>query len=124
MKRNLTTAISLRLGYARSLLGKLVKWTVRAILVLTLVIVVLYILGSYRGVDDNSQLTLVRFGLIVSLLLVISSIYGFLLDLFYTIHRKKAAYLIGALGYVVIIVLGALIALSMAFIIGAAGGNR
>jgi hypothetical protein len=124
MKRNLTTAISQRLGYAKPLLGKLVKWTVWAVLGLTIVIIILYVAGSYRQVSDTAQLALVRFGLIVSLLLVISSMYGFVLDIFYAIHRKSLNYVAGALGYVLVMAIGALIALSLAFIISAAGGNR
>jgi hypothetical protein len=94
------------------------------ILALTLTAVILYVAGAYRGASDDSQLALVRFCLVSSLLLIISSFYGLALDLFCTIRRRRAVYLAGALGYVVLMALGAVLALGAAFIIGAVGGNR
>jgi len=108
----------------KPLLGKLIKWTVLAILFVTLAALGLYVIGSYRKVSDESQLTLVRFCLGTSMLLIISAIYGFILDLYYAVRRKKASYLVGALGYMLIMVFGASTALGAAFIIGAVGGNR
>lgn len=109
---------------ARPLLGKLIKWTVWAVLALNISVITLYTVGSYQRADDQSQLALVRICLVVSLLLVISSIYGIVLDLYYALRRQKAAYLAGVLGYMLIIVLGFCTALAAAFIIGAVGGNR
>jgi len=127
MKRNLTTAYfphSETSPAAKPLLGKLVKWTVLAVLALTITALVLYTAGSYRKASDDSQLVLVRFCLIVSMLLIISSIYGLLLNLYYAIRKQQAAYLAGILGYLLIIALGLFIVLGSAFIIGATGGNR
>ena len=115
MKRNLTTA---------TLLGMLIKWTAWAILGLLAVIIALYTAGSYRKAGDEAQLTLVRTGLVVSLLLVTSSLYGAALDLYYAVRRRRAAYLGGALGYLALIALGSCATLAAAFIIGAVGGNR
>jgi len=128
MKRNLTTANRLSRSKAwltaRPLLGKLIKWTVLAVLTLTLTTVILYGIGSYREASDDAQLALVRLCLILSLLLVISSFYGLILDVYYAIRKRRAAYLAGALGYLVIMVLGFACVLGTAFIIGAVGGTR
>ncbi|MDR2553454.1 MAG: hypothetical protein LBD31_09880 [Treponema sp.] len=83
-----------------------------------------YAAGSYRKADDASQLFLLRLSLALSLLLGIAAFYGLVLDLYYTIRRRRAAYLWGVLGYILIICSAALVLLGSAFIIGAAGGNR
>ncbi|MDR0447611.1 MAG: hypothetical protein LBH07_02975 [Treponema sp.] len=101
----------------------MVKWTARAVLILTLLVVFLYGAGSYRRASDHTQLSLVRLTLILSLLLVISSIYGLLINLFYAIRRQRAAFLAGVFGYIILIILGAVIAFGAAFIIGAVRGN-
>jgi hypothetical protein len=108
---------------SKPLLGELVKWTARAVLILTLLVVFLYGAGSYRRASDHTQLSLVRLTLILSLLLVISSIYGLLINLFYAIRRQRAAFLAGVFGYIILIILGAVIAFGAAFIIGAVRGN-
>jgi uncharacterized membrane protein (UPF0182 family) len=110
--------------YSRPLLGKLVKWTVMALLFLTLSTVIFYIIGSYRNASDESQLILIRFSLTVSILLVISAVYGFILDLYYTLRKKNPAFLAYALGYILIMALGAAVVLGASFIISVAGGNR
>ena len=124
MKRNLTTV---RRGFgwrsARPLLGILVRWTVWIILALNLVIVLLYVAGSYQRASDNSQLSLVRICLILSMLMIISSVYGIILDFYYMFRRRRPAYLTGIAGYFLVIALGILLALGAAFIIGAVGGN-
>ncbi|MDR2072780.1 MAG: hypothetical protein LBP60_05040 [Spirochaetaceae bacterium] len=112
-----------RFFFTRSLLGKLIKWTVWAIMILDFAGLIWYVLGSYGPRDDLSQLFTLRFCLIVSLLLVISAFYGLILDLFYALNRKKIAFLIGGFGYLLIIALGLCFFLAAAFIIGAAGGN-
>ena len=126
MKRKLTTG---RLSQSESwrtakpLLGKLIKWTVWTVLALTIAVVILYGAGSYRRASADSIFALVRLALVLSLLLIISSVYGLILDVFYVIRKRKAAYLAGIAGYLVLIALGAVIALGAAFVIGAVGGN-
>ena len=127
MNRNLTTAKKTVQSEvwitAKPLLAKLVKWTVWFILALDILAAVLYIIGSYQKAPDESQITLVRTCLILSMLMIISSVYGIILDLFYLITKRKPAYLAGILGYILIIALGAVLALGAAFIIGAVKGN-
>ena len=128
MRRNLTTAKKNDQNEprftAKPLLGKLIKWTTWTILAVYLVVLILYIAGSYQKAPDDSQLALVRMCLVLSLLLIISSSYGFVLNLFYTAKRRHISCLIGAAGYIALIALGAILTLSAAFIIGAVGGNR
>ena len=127
MKRNLTTAGKISQSEAwktaKPFLGRLIKWTVWAVLAFDLLIVILYIIGSYQKASDDTQLTLVRICLVLSLLLIISSLYGIFLNLFYVFSKRKIFYLSGVAGYILIIVLGAALALISAFIIGAVGGN-
>jgi len=128
MKRNLTTVKQLSGAKAwksaKPLLGKLIKWTVWAVLAATAIVVIIYIAGSYRKASDDSQLAIVRIALVLSLLLIISSIYGILLDFFYIIKRRQIRYLAGIAGYMLIMVLGVIIALVTAFIIGSVGGHQ
>ncbi|MDR2211119.1 MAG: hypothetical protein LBO65_06600 [Spirochaetaceae bacterium] len=136
MKGNLTTTdrpaktrgdwvgeLRTRFSRARTLLGRLIKWTVWAVMALDLGGALWYVIGSYRKRGDASQLLVVRFCLIVSLLLVISALYGLILDLFYMVRQRRAAFLIGVFGYMLIMALGSCLFLAAAFIIGAAGGN-
>jgi hypothetical protein len=127
MRRKLTTVDKRSLSHnrkGRPLLGKLVTWTVLALLFLVLTAVVFYIIGSYRKVSDASQLALIRFCLGVSLLLIIFSVYGFVLELYYVLREKKPVYLAFALGYVLIMALGAATVFGAAFIINAVKGGR
>ena len=122
MKRNLTTA---RVPPCKTpLLVRLVKWTAWAVLALDAATALLYAAASYRGAEDQSLLGLARFCLLVSLLLVSAAFYGIVLDLFYAIRMKRAAFLAGVLGYLVIAALGVVTALASAFIAASAGGNR
>ena len=128
MKRNLTTAKKISQSKAwitaKPLLGKLVKWTVWIVLAINIAVVILYIAGSYRKASDDSQLTLVRICLALSMLMIISSLYGFVLDSFYAVRRRQFRYLAGIVVYILIIALGIILALAAAFIIGAVKGNR
>jgi len=126
MKRNLTTAHlpDGKARPARPLLGKLLKWTVLAVLALTITSIALYAAGSYRKASDGFQLAILRFCLVFSTLLVISSVYGIILNLYYAVRKRQAAYLAGVLGYTLAAALGGGAALGAGFIIGAVGGNR
>ena len=123
MKRKLTTAKKSGWQSAKPLLGILVRWTVWTILAFDLVVVLLYVAGSYQKASDSSQLSLVRICLILSMLMIISSLYGIILDIYYMFRRRRPAYLTGIAGYILVIALGTLLALGAAFIIGAVGGN-
>jgi len=142
MKRNSSTVRSPGLAQnqtwlvVKPLLGRLVKWTVLAVLALTLAVVALYVVGSYRRVSADSQLALVRLSLALSMLLIISSLYGLILSIYYLFtrfpkrrpgqpeRRRRAPYITGIFVYLLLMALGAAIVLVAAFIIGAVGGNR
>ncbi|MDR2182351.1 MAG: hypothetical protein LBN92_06715 [Treponema sp.] len=116
MTRNLTTE--------RPLLGRLVKYTVRAVLLVNLFCIGLYVTGSYRGHSDASQLALVRSLLTLGVLLGTAAFYGMALDIVYIFSRGDKRFLPGVLGYLGILVFGALTAVGSAFILSAVGGNR
>ena len=123
MKRKLTTVSQPQqkktVNIEKPLLGRLIKWTVWIILVITLVLHIVYITGSYRNASDDSQLALVHHCLVFSLLLIISSFYGLILVLYYTARKRNLAYITAALGYAVLIILGALALFGAMFVIGA-----
>ena len=128
MRRNLTTAEKISPGKAwmrsaKPLLGILVRWTAWAIMALNLVVIILYVVGSYQKAPDSSQIALVRVCLVLSLLMIVSSFYGIILNIYYMVSRRRKAYLLGVFGYVIVISLGAALALGAAFILGAVGGN-
>jgi uncharacterized membrane protein len=116
MARNLTTE--------RPLLGRLVKYTVWAILLVNMLFIGLYVAGSYRGHSDASQLALVRSLLTLGVLLGIAAFYGMILDVVYALSRGNKRFLLGVLGYLGILLFAALGAMGSAFILSAVGGNR
>ena len=126
MKRNLTTIEKSQneiRNNSGQLLGKLIKWTVLIILALLFLVIILYTAGSLRKNSPDSLLVLVRSGLVLSLLLIISSVYGLVFDIYYAISKRKPVYIAGIAGYGFLAALGSVFALGAAFIIGAVGGN-
>ena len=127
MKHILTTVVRLlhaEVWVSRPVLCKLLKWTVVVILVLTIGVVALYVSASNRNASDDSLIRIIQLCLILSLLLVISSIYGIILDLIYCIKSRQLVYLAGIIGYILLMIVGIILVLGSAFIIVAVGGNR
>ena len=108
----------------KTLLGSLVKWAVWIILALTVTVHIVYMSGTYRNASDESQLALVNICLVLSLLLIISSFYGLILELYYAIRKRNAAYLAVAMGYSILIVLGTLALFGAMFVLGAVRGMQ
>jgi hypothetical protein len=115
MKENLTTA--------KPVLALLVKWTVGVILFVTVVIIILYCVGSYSHAADSAQLGMVKSLLFVGVLLGVSSFYGLILDLWYALRRKNPAYVAGIIGYALLLIFGTLSAMGAAFILSAVEGT-
>jgi hypothetical protein len=113
MRRNLTTAAPL--------LGKLVKGTALFILLLMIVSAVLYGTVLYR---HNALPAFLRAQFVFAVLLGVVSVYGIVLDLWYSLKYQKPAYFVGILGYILLLIFGGLAAMAAAFILSAAGGNR
>jgi len=128
MKRKLTSTARQQekntLKNGKTLLGSLVKWTVLVILAITLAVHIAYMSGSYRNASDESQLALVHSCLVLSLLLIIFSIYGLVLELYYAVRKRYLIYLAAAMGYFVLIVLGTLALFGAMFVIGAVRGMQ
>jgi hypothetical protein len=72
---------------------------------------------------DDTQLFLLRIGVGMSILLVLSSLYGLVLDLVLFFRGKRLRFVFGAGVYAFLGVLGGVIAASASFIISASGGN-
>ena len=128
MKRNLTSTArqpqNNTLNNGKTLLGSLVKWTVWIILLMTVAVHIVYISGSYRNASDESQLALVHGCLVLSTLLIISSFYGMVMVLFYAVRKRNPKYLTAAMGYIILIILGALALFGAMFVIGAVRGMQ
>jgi hypothetical protein len=83
----------------------------------------LYIIGTIQGFMDDTQLFLLRLGVGMSILLVLSSLCGLVLDLALFFRGKRLRFICGAGVYALLGVLGGVIAASASFIISASGGN-
>jgi hypothetical protein len=83
----------------------------------------LYIIGTVQGFMDETQLFLLRLGVVLSILLVLSAIYGFALDLALFFRSKKIRFICGAFLYAFLVFFGIVIAVLAGFIISASSGN-
>jgi hypothetical protein len=92
-------------------------------LVMCLLTVFLYIVGTAQGFMDDTQLFLLRLGAALSTLLFLSALYGLVLNLLLFFREKRLAFIRGAGVYAFLGALGGIIAASALFIISTAGGN-
>jgi hypothetical protein len=114
MERKLTT---------KPLLGKLVKWTVWAAFAFSLSVIALYCIGSYRDFSDTTQFFLVRLCIRSSIFLVLASLYGIALAMWYAVRYKNGRYCLGIPGFLLLVLFGSASAAGAAFILSLAGGN-
>jgi hypothetical protein len=101
----------------------LVNRIVLFFLIMCLLNLFLYIIGTIQGFMDDTQLFLLRLGVGVSIMLSLSALYGLALDLFLFFKRKSLSFIRGAGAYALLGAFGGIIAASALFIISAAGGN-
>jgi hypothetical protein len=101
----------------------LVNRTVLFFLVLCLLSLFLYAIGTVQGFMDDTQLFLLRLGVGLSGLLALSSLYGMILDLYLFFRQKKRRFILAAGLYAFLGIFGGVIAASALFIISAAEGN-
>jgi hypothetical protein len=101
----------------------LINRTVLFFLVMCLINLFLYIIGTVQGFMDDTQLFLLRLGVGVSILLALSSLYGLVLDLVLFFRRRRPRFIRGACLYALLGVLGGITAALAGFIISASGGN-
>jgi hypothetical protein len=83
----------------------------------------LYIIGTVQGFMDDTQLFLLHLGFVLSILLVLSAVYGLALNLALFFHRKKIRFIRGACAYAFLGLLGGIIAALAGFIISVSSGN-
>jgi hypothetical protein len=100
-----------------------VSRTVLFFLVMCLISLFLYIIGTIQGFMDDTQFFLLRLGIGMGILLVLSSLYGMVLDLVLFFRGRKLRFICGAGVYALLGVLGGVVAASAGFIISASGGN-
>jgi hypothetical protein len=106
-----------------AVLRLLIRLTVCAVFGLAVALAVMYCAGSLRGTPDREQFALVRLILTVSVLLWVSAFCGAIVDLWYGIAFKKAGPLAGTIGYLLLVLLGTVMAMGAGFILSIAGGN-
>jgi hypothetical protein len=105
------------------LFSVLVNRTVLFFLVMCLINFFLYIIGTVQGFMDDTQFLLLRLGVLLGILLTLSSFYGFVLNLVLFFHRKRPRFIRGACLHAFLGVLGGIITVSTGFIISVSGGN-
>jgi hypothetical protein len=101
----------------------LVNRTVLFFLVMCLINLFLYVIGTVQGFMNATQFFLLRLGVVLSILLALSALYGLGLDLFLFFREKKVHFICGAGIYAFLGILGAVIAAAAGFIISVSGGN-
>jgi hypothetical protein len=101
----------------------LVKRAVLFFFFLCVLTVYLYGIGTAQEFMDRTQLLLLRLSVTLGLSLAVGSIYGIILNVWFSVHHKKYRFLGGAGLYIVLGIFGAAIATLAAFIMVAAGGN-
>jgi hypothetical protein len=101
----------------------LVNRTVLFFLVMCLISLFLYVIGTVQGFMDDTQLFLLRLGVALSVLLVLSSVSGLMLELILFFRRRRLRFVLGAGLYFLLGIVGALIAAAAGFIISASRGN-
>jgi membrane protease YdiL (CAAX protease family) len=107
----------------KPLLVLLVKSAVFLLFILTLVTASLYGFGSTQNYLDSTQILLLRILSITSLLLVIGSSYGILLDGGMLWNKRKGRYIFGLLVYLFLGLLGLGITILSSFIRALMAGN-
>jgi hypothetical protein len=105
------------------LLIQLVKRTVIALTALCVLSIFLYALGTRIDFMDRTQLWLLRSISLFGLLMGIGAVYGFLLDLGYSIFSRQPHFMWGALVYVALSVSGIIVAGIANFILVTLSGS-
>lgn len=100
----------------KPLLVLLVKSAVFLLFILTFVTAALYGFGSAQNYLDSTQILLLRILSITSLLLVIGSAYGIILDVGMLWKKREERYIFGLLVYVFLGILGLGITILSSFI--------
>ena len=107
--------------------GKILAIVINRISILFFIMSVItgfiYLLGSNQGFMDQTQFFLLRAVTVLGILLLISSVFGLVINLFIFVIVKKRRYLFGSFLYIFFIVSGGAVASGAYFIIFFASGN-
>ena len=91
--------------------------------IMSLMTFFLYIIGTIQGFVDSTQLLLLRLLVILALCLIVSSVFGLVLNVMRFSKQKKLRYLIRAGCYFLLILFGVITALIILFIFTLSTGN-
>ena len=92
-------------------------------LVICLLILFLYAIGTIQGFIDSTQLFLLRLYVVSGIFLTLVSVYGTVLSVGRCVKSGKKRYLFRALGYLFLVFFGAMTVLAIMFIISLLRGN-
>jgi ABC-type Fe3+ transport system permease subunit len=95
----------------------IIKWITIVLMGICVVIMILYGIGLSHTFTEQTLSLFFRSAGISGLVLCISSIYGIVLDLWMCIRRANARWLLGALGYLLLLIFGLALAILTNFII-------
>jgi hypothetical protein len=101
----------------------LVKRAILFFFFLCILVVYLYSIGTAQEFMDRTQLLLLRLSIILGLSLAVGSIYGIILNVWFSFRYKKYRFFGGVGLYIVLGIFGAVIATLAVFIMVMAGGN-
>ena len=118
-KRNMGLPLFLK----DKLLPILVNRTVIFFFLMCLLTLFLYAVGTVQGFIDSTQLSLLRFYIVLGIFLTFASLFGIAIDVRRLIKHKKIRYLVRAGGYMFLTIFGTVTVLAVMVIITLAGGN-
>jgi len=104
------------------LVALLVKRTVLFLLIMTMLVLFMYAVGTGQGFMDSTQFLLLRLMAGLALLLSIGGAYGAIMD-FVLVVRGGVAYLAGTAAYLVLAIFGVSLSALAAFILAVTAGN-
>ena len=115
--------MALRTNLKEEILPIMVNRMILLFFVLCLIALYLYISGTRNEFLDSIQFIFLRIYLTVGLLLALSSLCGFFIDIYYFCKRKKFNYLLKACLYMLLAVFGSVTVAAVMFIITLSSGN-
>ena len=115
------------MGFSRlskdKLLYILINRTVIFLFVICLLTLSLYAAGTIQGFVDSTQLFLLKLYEAIGIFLMVTSLFGIVLDIERCIKRKKKRYLLRAGGYLFLVIFSITTVLTVMTIIALSGGS-
>jgi hypothetical protein len=89
----------------------------------SLMIILLYVVGTIQEFMESTQLILLRFLMVMSIFLSIGALYGGLLDTGFFFAKRRKHFLWGIVLYFFMIIFGISISIVASFLLVLVGGN-